>query len=325
MAVAFQDYYETLGVGRDATPEQVQSAYRKKARKHHPDVNKASDSEEIFKLINEAYEVLRDPEKRRLYNRLGRDWKAGQSYTPPPGGSRPGAGQGRAADGRGERTVSPDDYVGYGGEYSDFFESLFGAGAARQRGPHRGQDIEGEITIGLDEAYRGATRAITLRQSERAGDGSEKEVSHDYEVRIPPGTLDGARLRLAGQGQAGAEGGQAGDLYIRVRIAPHPLFRLDGHDVETDLPVAPWEAALGAEVPVPTLDGPVQTKVPAGTSCGKRLRLRGLGWPDRNGQRGDLYARIRIDVPRTLSDRERTLFEDLRSASTFSPRASTER
>lgn len=308
-ATTFHDYYETLGVPRDATADQIQSAFRKQARKLHPDVSKEPGAEEKFKQLNEAYEVLRDPEKRRKYDQLGQNWKNGQEFTPPPGwGDARGSGQGAGGG-----------FDFSGGDFSDFFESLFGGrGGAqgRSRGPRRGDDAEAEISISLEDAYHGATRTITLRRAGRGQDGRTDTL----ELRIPPGTTEGSVLRLAGQGGGGTEGGPAGDLYVRVRLEPHPLFRVDGQNLETDAPVTPWEAALGAEVPVRTLDGTAHTKLPPGTSCGKRLRLRGQGLPDRSGKRGDLFARVRIDVPRTLTERERSLFEELKRASDFNPR-----
>ncbi len=320
MATTFQDYYATLGVARDATPEQIQAAYRKLARKYHPDVNKAPDAEEKFKQINEANEVLRDPEKRRKYDALGANWRAGQDFTPPPGWGN-GAGYEY-------RTADPQefDFGGAGGgDFSDFFSSMFGglggaARASRGSGRRRGQDVEGEITVSLEDVYRGVTRTISLTRQERDADGKIREVTQNYDVRIPAGTQDGALLRLAGQGGAGVGGGETGDLYIRVHIAPHPMFKREGQNLVTEVPVTPWEAALGAEIPVPTLDGTVQAKLPPGTNCGKRMRLRGQGLPDRAGQRGDLLGSIRIEVPPVLSDRERDLFEQLRSVSTFNPR-----
>jgi curved DNA-binding protein len=300
-------------VARDATPEQIQSAFRRQARQYHPDVNKAPDAEERFKALNEAYEVLRDPEKRSRYDALGADWRAGQDFTPPPGWN----------DGIHVQygSVHPDD-LGLGGDdFSDFFASLFGGRAgAYSVGPRRGSDIEGEIAISLEEALRGTTRSLAVTQIERGEDGRPRPVTRNIEVRIPAGALDGATLRLAGQGGEGANGGPAGDLFVDVRLAPHPVFRVDGRDLELDVPVAPWEAALGAEIPVKTLDGAVRAKLPAGTGSGKRLRLRGQGLPDRQGKRGDLYARIRIDMPPALSDRERALWEELRQVSAFDPR-----
>ncbi len=321
MAVAFQDYYETLGVARDATQEQIQAAYRKLARKYHPDVNKSPDAEEKFKQINEANEVLRDPEKRRKYDALGPNWRNGQEFTPPPG-------YGYGGSARPEyRTVNPEEFGEFsGGDFSDFFESLFGGlGRARRGGRgaplrERGEDIETEITAPLEDIVHGAARTVSLRMQIRDEDGNVREETKTYDVRIAPGTPNGARLRLAGQGRPGYNGGEPGDLYIRVHIAPHPKFRIEGQNLVTEVPVTPWEAALGAEIPIPTVDGVVQAKLPAGTGSGKRLRLRGQGLPDRSGKRGDLLAAIRIEVPKTLTERERELFEDLRNTSHFDPR-----
>ena len=320
MAVPFQDYYATLGVGRDATQEQIQAAYRKLARKHHPDVNKAADAEERFKQINEAYEVLRDPEKRRKYDTLGANWRAGQDFNPPPEW-----GDNVRVE-RGTGAAQEFDFGGLGGgHFSDFFESLFGgmrgaSSVGRGSGRRRGQDVEAEITVPLEDLYHGSSRTISLHRQERGDDGQVREVTQTYDVRIPPGTPDGALLRLTGQGGAGSGGGEAGDLYVRVHIAPHPTFRVEGQNLVTEVPVTPWEAALGAEIPVPTLDGTVQAKLPTGTNSGKRLRLRGQGLADRSGRRGDLLAVIRIEVPSPLSDRERELFEQLGRISTFDPR-----
>ncbi len=325
MAVTFQDYYQLLEVPRDATPDQIQAAYRKLARKYHPDVNKEPGAEERFKQVSEAYDVLRDPEKRRQYDALGPNWRAGQDFTPPPGW-----GDNARVE---YRTVRPEDF-GFGGlggdDFSDFFGSLFGGdlggGPRVRRGTARprGQDIEGEISVSLEDAYRGMTQKVTLGRPVIGSDGQVREEAQTLDIRIPPGTTDGAVVRVAGQGGSGSGGGEAGDLYIRVRVAPHPVFRVEGPDLFVDVPVTPWEAALGAEIPVPTLDGPVRMRLPAGTGPGKRLRLRGQGLPDRSGGRGDLYAAIRIEVPRTLSKRERELFEALRKASTFDPRATKE-
>ncbi|MCW3098015.1 MAG: hypothetical protein JWL77_3633 [Chthonomonadaceae bacterium] len=320
MATTFQDYYATLGVARDATPEQIQAAYRKLARKFHPDVNKAPDAEEKFKQINEANEVLRDTEKRRRYDTLGANYHAGQDFTPPPGWQGSGRGERRA------EYAQEADFGGFAdGGFSDFFSSMFGGvgGATRtQRGSgrRRGQDVEGEITVSLEDVYHGATRTVTLNRQERDADGRLREVTQNFDVRIPPGAQEGTVLRLAGQGGEGANGGAAGDLYIRIHIAPHPIFRREHTNLVVDLPVTPWEAALGAEVPVPTLDGVVEVKLPAGTNSGKRLRLRGQGLPDQSGKRSDLLAAVRIEVPSPLSDKERELFEQLRRVSTFDPR-----
>jgi len=318
MAVKFQDYYETLGVSRDATSEQIQAAYRKLARKLHPDVNKSPDAEEKFKRLNEASEVLKDPEKRRRYDSLGENWRAGQDFSPPPGweffGARPGAGQGRSFS----FNFFGDDFeespLG-GSGFSDFFSMLFGGGgvntgAGARRGARTGggraRDQEAEIPITLEEAHRGVRKTIAL------------EGGRTLEVNIPAGTPDGHRLRLRGQGGAG--NGQAGDLYLRVRLAPHPLFRPNGQDLEVEVPVAPWEAALGARIEVPLLDGKAALKLMPGAQSGQRLRLRGKGLAHRNGPQGDLYAVLKIEVPRSLSERERELFEELSRVSSFRPR-----
>jgi curved DNA-binding protein len=338
MAVKYQDYYETLGVPRDASQEQIQTAYRKLARKYHPDVNKNSDAEDRFKLIGEAYEVLRDPEKRKRYDALGDNWQAGQDFSPPPGweffnfgtggrarsGTRPG-GNGysyRIFDGFGDSPFSG---------FSDFFETLFGGGtgdlgggatSGQGRGRARslrGQDQEAELVIPLEDAYRGTKRTVTL-ESIDSGSGRPTGESKTLEVKIPPGTTEGQRLRLRGQGGSTAEGGTSGDLYLRVRIAPHTIFRLIGTDLELDAPVAPWEAALGARIEVPIIGGKASVKLQPGTQSGQRLRLKGKGFPKKNGGHGDLYVRIRIEVPKNLTDRERELFEELSKASKFAPR-----
>jgi curved DNA-binding protein len=310
MAVGFQDYYETLEVPRTASAEDIRRAYRRLARKYHPDVNKEPDAEDRFKQISEAYEVLRDEEKRARYDRLGASWKAGQDVS---GAS--GFGDGfRGGDGFGDVRV---DFGG--GDFSDFFEGLFGQrGRTRTSGASgfggfdgfsmRGGNQEAVLELTLEEAASGGKRRISL------GDG------RDFEVEIPPGVRDGQRIRLAGQGGAGPGGGPSGDLFLRVRLKPHSRFRVEGRDLYVDLPVAPWEAALGAEVPVPTLSGSVRLKVPHGSSTGRRLRLRGQGLPSPEGSAGDLYAVLAVHVPKRLTKKERELFEELASVSHFDPR-----
>jgi curved DNA-binding protein len=315
MAVAFRDYYEVLGVPRDASEADIRRAYRKLARENHPDVNKDPGAEDRFKEISEAYEVLRDAEKRERYDRLGANWKAGQDVSGAQGSEGfEGFGGFDGGDVRVE--------FGSGDEFSDFFESMFGGrgrAGARGRGRRggspfegfamRGADQEATIELTLEEAAAGGRRKITL------GDG------RDYDVTIPRGVRDGQRIRLAGEGGRGPGGGQAGDLFLRVRIKPHPRFEVRDRDLYTDLPVAPWEAALGAEVEVRTLDGTARVKVPAGSSCGRRLRLRGQGLPaGGTGPNGDLYARVRIDVPKKPTRKERELFEELAKTSKFNPR-----
>ena len=314
MAVKFKDYYEVLGVPHGASEDEIRKTYRQLARKYHPDVNPNDKSaEEKFKEINEAYEVLSDADKRKRYDELGANWKSGADFTPPPG----------ARNGRVNFTDFAD---GFGGarsasDFSDFFESLFGGrGSARSSADFRmpAQDIEAEISLTLEEAHRGVKRNITLQSS-----GTDRMKS--LEVTIPPGVREGTVIRLAGQGEPGANGGPPGDLYLHVRIEPHPLFEIVGDaDVQIEFPVAPWEAALGAKVTVPTLDGPVEMKIPAGTQGGKRLRLRGQGLTTRinlrGGGRGDQYVKIKIVIPPKVTAKEKDLFEKLGAGSHFDPR-----
>ena len=301
MAVGFRDYYETLGLRRGASDEEIRSAYRKLAREYHPDVNKDPGAEDRFKEVAEAYEVLRDPEKREKYERLGANWKAGEDVS---GASGFGGGFGGGNGGG----FSAGDSAGF----SDFFESFFGGRRGGSRGfegfSMRGGDQEATLEVTLEEAARGGKRKISL------ADG------RDFEVQIPPGVRDGQKIRLAGQGGEGASGGPAGDLYLRVRIKRHPRFRREDDDLVVEVSVAPWEAALGATIPVPTLQGSAKVKVPAGSSSGRRLRLRGEGMPGPGGRKGDLYASVKIVVPKVLEKRERELFEDLAAVSRFDPR-----
>jgi len=291
MAVKFRDYYEVLGVPRTATADEIKRAYRQLARKHHPDLQPAAErarAAERFKEINEAYEVLSDPDKRAKYNALGADWKGGMDFTPPPGADR-------------EYTVRTGEWED--GDFSDFFASIFGrpAGGTRRGGvrmPTAGDDIEGELPLTLDDVLRGGQRRITL-------DGRSLDVT------IPRGIRDGATLRMAGQGGRGSNGGPPGDVFLRVRLTPHPRYRVAGDDLEMDLPLWPWQAVLGAEVRVDTPDGPVTLTVPPGTQSGQRLRLRGRGLPRGDG-RGDLYAVVRIVVPTRPSAAERAAYETLR-------------
>jgi curved DNA-binding protein len=317
MAVSFQDYYEALEVPRDASADDIRRAYRRLARKYHPDVNKEPGAEDRFKQISEAYEVLRDDEKRAQYDRFGENWKAGQDVSGAGGfeGFRGGGGDGFRGAGNGFGDVRVE--FG-GGDFSDFFEGLFGQRAGRSEGPAgrggfggfsmRGGDQEAVLELSLQEAARGGKRKISL------GDG------RDFDVEIPPGVRDGQRIRLAGQGSSGAGGGTPGDLFLRVRLKPDPRFRVEDRNLYVELPVTPWEAALGSEVPVPTLDGSARVRVPPGSSTGRRLRLRGQGLPSPSGSAGDLYAQVAVHVPKKLSKRERELFEQLAQASKFDPR-----
>ena len=301
MAVKFRDYYEVLGVPRSATPQEIKKVYRQLARKHHPDLQPAAEraqAAERFKEINEAYEVLSDPDKRAKYDALGANWKGGMDFTPPPGAT------GRSAEG-----FSAEDL----GDFSDFFASIFGrpggrtggrAGRGNVRVTMPGADVEAELPVTLDDLLRGGKRRIQLAEG-RAVD-----------VEIPIGVRDGVVLRLAGQGGPGVNGGPAGDLYLHLRLAPHPRYRVAGDDLEMDLPLWPWQTVLGAEVRVDTPEGAVTLTVPPGTQNGRRLRLRGRGFPRGDGSRGDLYAMVRIVVPERPSPAEREAYEALkRSAS----------
>jgi len=337
MAVRFQDYYQTLGVARNASAKEIQSAYRKLARKYHPDVSKEPGAEAKFKQAAEAYEVLKDPEKRKRYDALGESWREGQEFTPPAGWQPPAGGT------HFEFRGSPGDFADLGG-FSSFFESFFGGGSPfagagageegeelfRQgargargtgaRAPRRGTTHEAELTLALEDVLRGGTQELTLETHERGPDGQPRRARKSYSVKLPPGTTEGTTIRLAGQGESGAHGGPAGDLYLRVKLAPHPRFRVAGHDLVMSVPIAPWEAALGAKIPLALLDGEATVSVPAGSSSGSKLRLRGLGLPRRDGTRGDLLVELKIVVPKDLSAKERELFEELARVSSFRPR-----
>ncbi len=317
MAVAFRDYYEVLGVARDASAEDIRRAYRKLAREYHPDVNKDPGAEDRFKEISEAYEVLRDPEKRERYDRFGANWKAGQDVSGSPGfdGFAGGPG-GFTTGGFGGERGGFGTRVEFGESgFSDFFESLFGSGRTGAQGAGfdgfsmRGSDQEATLELSLEEAARGGRRRISL------GSG------RDYDVNIPAGVVDGQRIRLAGEGGRGAGGGPSGDLFLRVRLKPDRRFRVEGRDLYVDVRVAPWEAALGASVEVPTLSGSTHVKVPAGSSSDRKLRLRAKGLPSPRGKAGDLYATVKVMVPQKLTKEERELFEQLASVSSFDPRA----
>lgn len=321
MAVGYRDYYETLGVARDATEDQIRAAYRKLARKNHPDVNKDPEAEDRFKDISEAYEVLRDSEKRKAYDQFGANWRAGQDVSGASGFGGAGFGGAGSGFGGGGYGGGPGgvhvDFGDDGGDFSDFFENLFGGGGragggSRRAGyasmPMRGPDYEASIELTLEEAAAGGSRSMSFT------DGKS------YDVTIPVGVRDGQRIRLAGEGGEGADGGPPGDLFLRVHLLAHRTFKIDGQNLTVDLPISPSEAALGTKVPVPTLKGSATVRIPAGTSSGRKLRLRGEGMPTgRSEERGDLIATVKIVVPKELSDRERELYEQL-AAVTKDPR-----
>ncbi len=320
MSVKYKDYYESLGVSRKATQEEIQRAYRKLARQYHPDVNKDKDAQQKFAEIGEAYEVLKDPEKRKKYDQLGANWKAGQDFRPPPGfegfhfdfGGNAGPAGGRGFSSRGG-AFSP-------GGFSEFFEAIFGqqargfgdnfsgagngdpfarasAGGRTQQAPL--QEVEIDVTV--EDLYFGGTRHLTLQDES----GRQKRL----DVKIPAGAKHGSKIRLTGEG-----------LLLKLRIQPHGRFRVTGYDLTTTLKLAPWEAALGAEIDVPLMQGSVTLKVPAGSSSGQRLRVREQGLKQKDGKRGDLFVELSIASPKTLSDEERELFEKLRDTSDFKPR-----
>ncbi len=312
MAVTFQNYYEVLGVSRTASQEEIQRAYRKLARRYHPDINKSADAEEQFKKINEAYEVLGDPEKRKKYDDIGRSWRESQEFGTSFGGEG------------GHFTFRTDDP----GQFSDFFQALFGGawgggfadeirGGVRRR---RGRDQEAVLEVTLLEAYLGTRKSIVLERFDPGPDGRPIKTRKSYEVAVPPGVTDGSLIRLSGQGGAGSGGAGPGDLFLRVRILPDPRFTLQDHDLSATLDITPWEAALGARVQVPTVDGAVSMKVPAGTQSGQTFRLRGKGMPWGKGLHGDLLVTVRVVVPFRLTDNERRLFEELARESRFNPR-----
>jgi curved DNA-binding protein len=312
-----RDFYEVLGVSRTATQDEIQQAYRKLARQHHPDVNKDPGAEDRFKEISEAHDVLSDPQTRRRYDAFGADFRQVPEDVDPEafqrsraGAGTGGAGQARGAAGGGGFGPGLGDDLG-GINIEDLLGGIFGGRAGRGFGPIPGADAEAELELTVEEAFQGGRRSVTLE-----GPDGQRTL----EVRIPAGVTNGQRIRLGGQGGRGSEGAPNGDLYFVVRIAPHPRYRVEGRDLYVDLPLAPWEAALGTTVAVETPRGEMKVKVPSGTSTGKRLRLRHHGLPHPRGSAGHLYAEVRIMVPAKLTDEERRLFSQLADVSTFDPR-----
>lgn len=311
----FKDYYAVMGLSRDATAEQVKQAYRKLARKYHPDVSKEADAEQRFKEVGEAYEVLRDPQKRAAYDQLGSGPRPGEEFQPPPD-------WGTGFEFRG--AADANQGFAFEGDPSEFFESLFGrggfggAGARAQRRADRGEDHHARVIIDLDAALEGATRTLTLRVPELGEDGRARLRERSLNVQIPRGIQAGQHIRLAGQGQVAGHGGKPGDLYLEVQFAPHRLFTPQGRDLHLQLPVAPWEAALGATVTVPTPSGSVEMKIPAGSRAGSRLRLRGRGLPA--VPPGDLYATLQIALPPADSEAARAAYRAFAAAVPFDPR-----
>jgi curved DNA-binding protein len=329
MAIEFKDYYAALGVKKEASPDEIKQAYRRLAKQHHPDLhlekNKAAASTK-FKEINEAYEVLSDPQKKAKYDQIGPGWDAEQQAAPPPG----------ARERHEFRQGGGEDFEGF----SDFFEQLFGqrgASGARgfggaeafAQGPGRGQDVEAELTLSLEDSLRPGDKKLTMLvpvicpQCRGSGHGGnricpacagvgESRQEKTINVHLPSPIRDGMRLRL--KGQAGVAGAAAGDLYLRIRLLPHPTFQVSGSDLETTVTLMPWEASLGGEISVPTLEGPIRVRIPAGTHAGKRLRIAGKGLGKEGGARGDLYAVVRIDIPHKSDERTQKLYRELREA-----------
>ena len=326
MPVQYKDYYETLGVPRTASDDEIKKTFRKLARQYHPDVAKdKKKAEEKFKEINEAYEVLGDPAKRKKYDELGANWKSGADFRPPSGWEHFSGGQNY----RGRTAAGGDFETHFGGTgFSDFFEQVFGsrmrggaggfgrsAGFEDEEPAERGRDIEGDILVTLEEALHGSVRSVNVRRP--AGRSVKAET---YQVKIPPGVTEGQKLRLAGRGETGAGGGAAGDLYLRVQLAKHPDFEVEDHNLIYEAELAPWEAVLGANLSVPALDGRVNIKIPPGTQNGQKLRVRGRGLPVRDGARGDLIVVTKIAVPSKVTDSEKKLWEQLARELKFNPR-----
>lgn len=316
--VQYKDYYKVMGLERDATPAQIKQAYRRLARKYHPDVSKEPDAEERFKQVGEAYEVLKDPKKRQAYDRLGSDWQAGQEFRPPPGWQP-------------QYEFHSSGFSGAdAAQFSDFFEALFGqglggsgfghdfGGSARRDFFAQGTDIHATVSIDIDDAYRGASRMLALNKTEYKADGTAQIKRHTLNVHIPKGVHQGQSIRLSGQGEAGLGKGKPGDLYLEIKFHPHPYYRVEGRDVYVELPVAPWELALGATVSVPTPTGKVDVKIPPGSGNGRKLRLKGRGIPGKPA--GDLYVVLKLVLPPADNEQVKQAYKALEQAKKFNPR-----
>lgn len=315
----YKDYYKMMGVARDASQDEIKRAYRKLASKYHPDVSKEPNAEEKFKEVQEAYEVLKDPERRAAYDQLGSNWRQGQDFRPPPD-------WGRDFEFSTSSFGSAED-----SDFSDFFSSLFGqrspfggrrgpGGGARGRGfAAAGEDHVARIQIDLEDAFRGGTQTIELKAPQVDENGRVVLKPRTLQVKIPPGVVEGQRIRLAGQGSPGIGGGPPGDLYLEIGFRPHPLFQVEGRDVTLTLPLAPWEAALGTTVPTPTLAGPVELRIPANAKAGQRMRLRGRGLP--GSTPGDQYVVLKIVLPPANTPKAREIYEEMREQLPFNPRA----
>jgi curved DNA-binding protein len=314
----FRDYYEVMGLAKGASADEIKRAYRRLARKYHPDVSKEADAEERFKELGEAYEVLKDPEKREAYDRLGENWKQGEDFRPPP-------------DWGYEFHEAPQGHT-QEHDFSDFFESLFGGMAGARRGSAgggragfrpAGVDTSAEIELSLEEAFAGGTRTLTLGSVELDAQGHPQRRNRQLKVAIPAGVTDGQQIRLAGQGEAALGSKQRGDLYLTVKLAPHRYFRVQGRDIVLRLPVTPWEAALGESVRVPTLAGRVDLKLPKGSQSGRQLRLKGRGLPGQPP--GDQIVELVIETPPAATEADEALYRKMSEQMKLNPRAALEK
>lgn len=313
----FKDYYSVMGVERDASQDEIKRAYKKLARKYHPDVSKDADAETRFKEVGEAYQVLKDPEKRTAYDQVGANRQAGEDFNPPPGWDAGFEFSGANTGGNAGGNTT---------DYSDFFESMFGQGFRSGQGDGRssgfnvrGDDHHAKVLVELEDAYQGGTRSITLNFSEVDGSGHVVTKQRTLNVKIPKGVKQGQKIRLAGQGSPAMGNAQAGDLYLEIEFKQHGMYRVDGHDVYLDLPITPWEAALGANIKVPTPDGVVDLKIPEGITSGRKMRLRGRGIPGSSA--GDLYVVLQITLPPADNDAAKDLYRKMEKELAYNPRS----